>query len=99
MLDHDNFVELQWNDEIVITMYLEEFQRRERILFKSGEYDSFYVIISMARRVKTRSRAVRRVLIDLINVCYDAMEILFVIRVISLDLSVNIINACLSLAF
>lgn len=73
-------------------MYLEEFQRRERILFKSGEYDSFYVIISMARRVETRSRAVRRVLIDLINVCYDAMEILFVIRVISLDLSVNIIN-------
>lgn len=55
----------------------------------------------MARRVEreTRSRAARCALIDLIDVYYDAMEILFVIRVISLDLSVNITNACPSLAF
>lgn len=26
MLDHDNFVELQWNDEIVITMYQKNFK-------------------------------------------------------------------------
>lgn len=36
------------------------------------------------------------VLIDLIDVYYDAMEILFVIRVISLDLSVN---KCMSNVF
>lgn len=53
----------------------------------------------MARRVskrETRSHAMGAVLIDLIDVYYDAMEILFVIRVISFDLSVN---KCMSNVF
>lgn len=47
MLGHDDFVELQRNDEIVITAYLEEFQRGKRILFKSGEYDSFRMLLRL----------------------------------------------------
>lgn len=87
MLGHDNFVELQWNDEIVIIVYLKERGGKNSIQVRQIQLFP-YVIISMARRIEreTRSRATRRVLIDLINVYYDEMEILFVIRVISLDL-------------
>lgn len=46
-MGHDDFVELQRNDEIVITAYLEEFQRGKRILFKSGEYDSFRMLLRL----------------------------------------------------